>query len=118
MNTLHPRFDENSDPRTGGSDIDARGANADRIQARIADKLHRAAETWFGKTEDNQTPGEAAKLREQANTWLHGSAGYIERMEPEKIKADITDQVRRNPGKSLLVAGAAGLILGAIFRRK
>jgi ElaB/YqjD/DUF883 family membrane-anchored ribosome-binding protein len=39
-------------------------------------------------------------------------------MEPKKIKADITEQVRRNPGKSLLVAGAVGLILGAIFRRR
>jgi ElaB/YqjD/DUF883 family membrane-anchored ribosome-binding protein len=39
-------------------------------------------------------------------------------MEPKKIKDDITEQVRRNPGKSLLVASAVGLILGAIFRRK
>ena len=61
---------------------------------------------------------EASKLGTQAGTWLHNSADYIEQMEPEKIKADVTEQVRRNPGKSLLVAGAAGLILGAIFRRK
>jgi hypothetical protein len=39
-------------------------------------------------------------------------------MEPKKIKDDIIEQARRNPGKSLLVAAAAGLILGAIFRRK
>ena len=78
----------------------------------------RAAETLFGKTEDNQTPHEAANLGSQAGDWLHNSADYIEQMEPKKIKADITEQVRRNPGKSLLVAGAVGLILGAIFRRR
>jgi len=31
---------------------------------------------------------------------------------------DITEQVRRNPNKSLLMASAVALILGAIFRRK
>ena len=110
METLHYQI--------GESEIESRGMNADRMQVRIADKLHQAADTLFGKTENNQTPGEAAKFGNQANTWLHNSADYIEQMEPEKIKADITEQVRRNPGKSLLVAGAAGLILGAIFRRK
>jgi ElaB/YqjD/DUF883 family membrane-anchored ribosome-binding protein len=39
-------------------------------------------------------------------------------VEPKKIEDDITEQVRRNPGRSLLVASAVGLILGAIFRRK
>lgn len=110
METLHHRLDELSPPKIEGS--------SDRIQVRIADKLHQTADRLFGKTEDNQTPGEAAKFGTQANTWLHNSADYIEQMEPKKIKEDLTEQVRRNPGKSLLVAGAAGLILAAIFRRK
>ena len=110
METLHHRI--------GESEIESRDASSDRIQVRIADRLHQAAETLFGKTEENQTPGEGANLGSQASTWLHNSADYIEQMEPKKIKADISEQVRRNPGKSLIVAGAAGLILGAIFRRK
>lgn len=118
MNTLHHRIDEISPPRIGEGEIESRGGSDERIQVRIADKLHQAAETLFGKTEENQTPRDATKFGSQANTWLHNSADYIERMEPKKIQEDITEQVRRNPGKSLLVAGAAGLILGAIFRRK
>jgi ElaB/YqjD/DUF883 family membrane-anchored ribosome-binding protein len=39
-------------------------------------------------------------------------------MDPQKIKTDIQDQMRRNPGRSLLIAGAAGLILGALLRRR
>jgi hypothetical protein len=31
-------------------------------------------------------------------------------VEPKKIKDDITEQVRRNPGKSLLVAAAAAFL--------
>jgi ElaB/YqjD/DUF883 family membrane-anchored ribosome-binding protein len=118
MKTLQDRFDEVSPPRIGEGEIESRGASVERIQVRIADKLRKAAETLFGKTEDNQTRHEAANLGSQAGAWLHNSADYIEQMEPKKIKADITEQVRGNPGKSLLVAGAVGLILGAIFRRR
>lgn len=123
MNTLHQRLDEVSPPEIGESELKFRGTGLDRIQVRIADKLHQAAENLFGKTtEDNQiqqeAPNEAAKLKAQAGAWIHSSADYISQMEPEKVKADITEQVRRNPGRSLLMAGAAGLILGAIFRRK
>lgn len=110
METLHHRLDESSPLQIG--------ANSDRIQTRIADKLRQAAKTLLGKTENNQTPHEAENLGSQASAWLQNSADYIEQIEPKKIKDDITEQVRRNPGTSLLVAGAAGLILGAIFRRK
>ncbi len=118
MNTLQDRFDEASPPRIGAGELESGGANSNRIQVRLADKLHQAAETLFGKTEDTSTPPDAANLGSQARDWLHHSADYIAQVEPEKIKADLTAQMRRNPGKSLLVAGAAGLILGAIFRRK
>ncbi len=120
MRTFPDRFDELSVPRTGeAADLDPRGASADRIQTRIADKLHQAADTLFGQqTKDTPTPRGEGNLGSQARTWLHHSADYIEQIEPEKIKTDLTEQVRRNPGRSLLVAGAAGLILGAIFRRR
>ena len=118
METLHDRFDKIAPPRSGESEIESRRTSFDRIKVRIAGKLRQAAETLYGKTEDNQTPREAPNFGSQASAWLHNSADYVERMEPKKIKDDITEQVRRNPGKSLLVASAVGLILGAIFRRK
>jgi hypothetical protein len=118
MEPLHDHFGEVAAPQSGESEIESSGASFDRIKVRIADNLRRAAKTLYGKTDDNQTPREAPNFGSQAGGWLHNSADYIERMEPKKIKADITEQVRRNPGKSLLVASAFGLILGAIFRRK
>jgi hypothetical protein len=118
MNPLHDRFDEVAAPRSGESEIESSGASFGRIKARIAGKLRQAAGTLQGKAEGNQIPREAATFGAHASGWLHNTADYIEEMEPEKIKDDITEQVRRNPGKSLLVAGAVGLILGAIFRRK
>jgi ElaB/YqjD/DUF883 family membrane-anchored ribosome-binding protein len=118
MDPLHDRFDEVAPPRSSESEIEPRRTGFARIKAQIADKLRQAAETLHGKAEGNQMPREAANFSSHASAWLHNSADYIEGMEPKKIKGDITEQVRRNPGKSLLVAAAAGLILGAIFRRK
>ena len=118
MDPLHDRFDEAAPLRSGESEIEPRRASFTRIKARIAGKLRQAAGTLHGEAEGNQTPREAANFGSQASAWLHNSADYIEGMEPKKIKDDITERVRRNPGKSLLVAAAAGLILGAIFRRK
>jgi ElaB/YqjD/DUF883 family membrane-anchored ribosome-binding protein len=118
MDPLHDRFDEVAAPRSGESEIEPHRASFARIKAQIAGKLHQAAETLRGKAEGNQTPREAVNFGSNASDWLHNSADYIEGMEPKNIKDDITEQVRRNPGKSLLVAAAAGLILGAIFRRK
>jgi hypothetical protein len=112
------QFDEVAPLRSGESEIDSHRASFARIKARIAGKLRQAAETLHGKAEGNQMPREAANFGSHAIDWLHNSADYIEGMEPKKIKDDITEQVRRNPGKSLLVAAAAGVILGAIFRRK
>lgn len=118
MEILDDRFDEVAAPRSGESEIEYPGTSFDRIKVRIAGNLRQAAETLYGKTEDNQTPRGAPNFGSQAGAWLHNSVDYIERMEPKKIKDDITEQVRRNPGKSLLVASAVGLILGAILRRK
>lgn len=118
MATLNHGFDEVSPSRLGAGEIEPRGVRADRIQGRVADKLRQTSETLFGKTDNNQPLHGAADIKSRAGSWLNHSADYIEQMEPEKLKTDITDQVRRNPGASLLVAGAAGLILGAIFRRR
>ena len=118
MDTLQHRHDEVSPAWNGEDEPDFRRTADDRIQVRIADKLRQAADTLIGKTEGSQTPPELAHLGSQAGGWLHNSADYIEQMEAKKVKEDITEQVRRNPGKSLLVAGAVGLILGAIFRRR
>jgi hypothetical protein len=54
----------------------------------------------------------------QAAAWLNRSADYIEEFEPQQTVTQLKQEVQRNPGRSLLIAGAAGLILGALFRRR
>ncbi len=102
-----PAFDSQS---SGGSTLDT-------IKENVADKLHAAANTIQQKAAQNQS-NPAAAYAGQAAGWLDGAADYVREVDPAKVKTDIQQQVRSNPGRSLLVAGAAGLLLGILFRRR
>ena len=97
-----------------------RGGNTfDRIKGTVADKLKQAADTLHQKSaQTGEQTSAMGGYGNQAANWLDSSADYIRDMEPQQIKSDIQNEVRRNPGRSLLIAGAAGLILGALFRRR
>jgi hypothetical protein len=88
----------------------------DDVRQRVADKLHDAAETIQSKAAQNQQ----STISNYANTaagWLDDTSIYVRNADPQKIKSDIQTQVKRNPGRSLLIAGAAGLLLGVLIRR-
>lgn len=95
-------------PQSGGSAFD-------NIKSTVADKLKSAAAALKAKGEQNAN---VSGYADQASSWLTGAADYVRDADPSQIKTDIQRQVRSNPGRSLLIAGAAGLILGAIFRRR
>ncbi len=94
-------------------------AALDKVKTTITEKLHGAAEalreksqSFSGKNQD------VAKYGNQAAEWLNRSANYIEEVNPQQIKSDIGNQMRHNPGRSLLVAAGIGLVLGTLFRRR
>ena len=96
------------------------GSAFDQIKGTIADKLQAAASTI-----EQQASGLGGSAQESygrygqtAADWMNRSAGYIRDADVERLKNDVTDQVRQNPGRTLLIAGAAGLVLGALFRRR
>jgi ElaB/YqjD/DUF883 family membrane-anchored ribosome-binding protein len=91
------------------------GSKFDNIKGTVADKLKAAAQTLKSKGEQNTNVSGYAS---QASGWLEGAADYVRDVDPSQIKTDIQRQVRTNPARSLLIAGAAGLILGALFRRR
>ena len=87
------------------------GSTVDKVKTTVADKLHAAADTIRQKSGENRTAGQAAD-------WLHQAADYVQQVEPDQIKSDIQQKVRSNPGRSLLIASAAGLALGMLLRRR
>jgi ElaB/YqjD/DUF883 family membrane-anchored ribosome-binding protein len=112
-----------SDSLTGGKEISSYGSQStsggstlDTIKDTVADKLHAAAgaiQQKAGQNQENAVGGYAG----QAAGWLDDAAEYVREVDPHKVKSDIQHQVRSNPGRSLLVAGAAGILIGILLRR-
>ena len=100
------RYD--SSPSSGNSTLN-------NIKTTVADKLKSAAQAL------NQRSGQDSSVSQyagQAAGFLNNAADYVRDLEPQQVKADIQKQVRSNPGRSLLIAGVAGLVLGTLFRRR
>lgn len=89
-----------------------------QIKSTTADKLQAAAQTLHQKADRSGQPAEVSALGHRAADWLERSADYVNEMEPKRLKSDIENQVRRNPGRSLLIAGIVGLALGGLLRRR
>ena len=89
------------------------------IKSELAGGLRAVAGVLKKKSDQVSRPeGLAGVVGKQAAEWLDQSADYVDKTDLQQMKLDVVDQVRRNPGSSLLIAGAAGLFLGAIFRRR
>lgn len=91
------------------------GSTFNNIKTTVAEKLHSAATAIRQKGGQNEaTAGYAG----QASDLLNTAADYVRDIEPAQIKTDLQRQVRSNPGRSLLIASAAGLALGILLRRR
>lgn len=96
------------------------GSTLEQIKSTIADKLQSAAGTI-----EQQAGGLSGSAQESygqygrtAADWMNRSADYIRDADLDRFKNDVSEQVRQNPGRTLLIAGAAGLMLGALLRRR
>jgi hypothetical protein len=94
-----------------------RGLTFDRIKFAVADLLSEAADAIHEKSA-GIGHSDISNLGDRAAGWLEHSAGYVREMEPQRLKSDIEDKVRRNPGRSLIIAGVVGLVLGRVLRRR
>ena len=97
-----------SSPKSGNSTLNT-------IKTTVADKLKSAAQALSQRSGQNSSVSQYAG---QAAGLLNNAADYVREIEPNQVKADIQKQVRSNPGRSLLIAGVAGLVLGTLFRRR
>lgn len=89
-----------------------------QIKSTVAKQLSSAAQALHQQSARTERPTEFSKFGEQAAGWLERSADYVNEFEPQRLKTDLETEVRRNPGRSLLIAGVAGLVLGKLLRRR
>ncbi len=87
------------------------------VKNMIADKLRMAAD-MVSKRADKGLEPEMADYERQVSTWLNKSADYVSDFELERANNSARKYVKDNPGQGLLIAGALGLIVGAILRRR
>ena len=90
----------------------------DNLKNTIADKLHSAAERLGEKGAEQDGESGTAKYGKQAAELLDHSADYVRKFDYKQADASIREYVKQSPGRSLLIAGAVGLIIGAILRRR
>ncbi|MBI3654761.1 MAG: hypothetical protein HY231_27325 [Acidobacteria bacterium] len=89
------------------------------LQQTVSRTLHEAAHSLQEKAGDRSGKNQQwAGYGQQAAAWLQRSADYIEDLQPQQLKSDLAKQVRANPGRSLLIASAAGLVIGTLIRRR
>ena len=84
----------------------------------IADKLHNVAEALNEKAAGQGAQCGIAQYGKQASEWLDQSAEYVRQFDYEQTDAKLREYISQSPGRSLLIAGAIGLIIGAILRRR
>ena len=101
------RLEDFSTPR---SQARSGGSTFDNIKTTVADKLNDAADALRQKTGQTGYAG-------QASDWLTNAADYVRDVDPAQLKSSVQEQVRSNPGRSLLIAAGVGLALGIVLRR-
>ena len=117
----------------------------DSVKNTVADKIHKAAETihetsdsapnrtkesieaarQFGhRTADkvndfaNQAADKAGQLGHKTADILDTSAEYVRHLETQKVKEAMQQKFYDNPGTTLLIAGVAGFVIGALVARR
>lgn len=98
------------------SEPTGRGSTLESVKDAVSDKLHAAAGVIQQKAGQNEG-SPVSDYAGMAAGWLDDAAEYVRKVDPQEVKSDLQRQVRQNPGRSLLVAGAAGLLLGFLLRR-
>ena len=108
--------------KTGETAVEFQGLGKstgfENVKNIIADKMHNVAEALGEKAADQDAQSGKAQYGKQASEWLDQSAEYVRQFDYKQADDRVREYVRQSPGRSLLIAGAVGLIIGAILRRR
>jgi ElaB/YqjD/DUF883 family membrane-anchored ribosome-binding protein len=90
----------------------------DRAKKTVVDKLRDVSGMLHQQSNRSDINRDLSYYGQQTADWLDRSADYVHDLNPQQVKDDVKNQVRSNPGRSLLIAGGIGLLVGAILRRR
>jgi len=101
-----------------GSQNPEKSTGFENVKNVMADTLHSVAEGLGEKAADQDAQSDMAQYGKHASEWLKQSAEYVRQFDYKQADARVREYVRQNPGRTLLIAGGVGLIIGAILRRR
>lgn len=90
--------------------------NSENLDDEYLGDLKMQAQEYGQKIQDA-----AGKARDFANEKLSQAGDKFNELkdkDPQEIIEDAKDYARKNPGQTILISAAVGLVLGMIFRRK
>ena len=106
---------EETGPESKNSD---KSTGFENVKTIIADKIHKAAEALGEKATNPDAQYGMVQYGKHASEWLKESAEYVRQFDHNQANARVREYVGKRPGRSLLIAGGVGLIIGAILRRR
>lgn len=87
------------------------------LKQSVATRLQRAADALEKTAAEHGENSDLADVEKHAAQWLNKSSDYIRQFDYEREQANARNHIARNPGRSLMIAGAAGLVLGVLLRK-
>lgn len=113
---------ETENPSATGStsfDIPTDAASRlEKIRDAIAETLRNTSASLDEKATSPDAQPTVARYARKAADWLDRSADCVSEYDCRGTDLKIRDYVGRNPGRSLLMAAAAGLTIGIVLRRR
>jgi ElaB/YqjD/DUF883 family membrane-anchored ribosome-binding protein len=100
-----------------GSDVGTQAM--DKVEEKrgpAADALQNAASTIHAKEEDLPGGETVRSVAHSAAEQLEATAGYMRAHDVRAMISDVEEVIKRNPGRSLLIAAATGFLIGRVFR--
>jgi len=100
------------------------GERAVQLKAQLADKLESGAEKLRERSTDTAKIDDAiataktqvADASDRVASGMEKSAEWLRDANMSSIKQGLERQVKENPGRTLLIAGAIGYLLGRAFK--
>lgn len=96
----------------------SKSCSCDELKKILADRIHKVAEALREKAAGQDAHSGAAHYRNEASEWLEQSAEYVRQFDYRQADARFREYVKQSPERSLLIAGAVGLVIGTVWRRR
>ena len=109
---------DNAEETSGKPHNSGNSNGFENVKNSIADQLETVAEMLDEKITGQNAPSGMAQYGRQASEWLEQSAGYVREFDYEQAEVRVKECIKQHPGRSLLIAGAIGLFIGVVLRRR